>query len=345
MGVRFSYKFDRFYDSFFKLTKIYLVGILIFMAFRILLLYSFGDMDELSLNKSYLVKAIWFGFRFDTMVLCYFMTPVVILMLLGFSIPIRFNYQRFMNTFMRWYFIVSYSVLILLQISDFYFFKFFQSHFNLLVFGILDDDTKAVLQSVWTDYPVIWISIVLFFLIFCLVWLFSRITKGNTVSNLKYLWSKMVFIILFLCMFFLGMRSSLSTFPLLKDDATISPNNFINSIVLNGVFALSEAFSERNHFAIDSDMNKTLNSDGFDNNRQVIETFLGRKITGTGNPIDSLVRYTPSDPFLEKNPPNVIFVLMESMSNYYFDLHSENFNLLGALEPALNHCYLYRNFL
>ena len=114
MGVRFSYKFDRFYDSFFKLTKIYLVGILIFMAFRILLLYSFGDMDELSLNKSYLVKAIWFGFRFDTMVLCYFMTPVVILMLLGFSIPIRFNYQRFMNTFMRWYFIVSYSVLILL---------------------------------------------------------------------------------------------------------------------------------------------------------------------------------------------------------------------------------------
>jgi phosphoglycerol transferase MdoB-like AlkP superfamily enzyme len=150
---------------------------------------------------------------------------------------------------------------------------------------------------------------------------------------------------LFLVLFFLGMRSSLSTFPLLKDDATISPNNFINSIVPNGVFALAEAISEREHFSIDTDMDKTLKSYNFVSKRQVIETYLGKQLAGNGNLVDSLYRYTPENAFLQENPPNVIFILMESMSNYYLDLHSDSLNLLGSLEQALDHCYLYRNFL
>jgi phosphoglycerol transferase MdoB-like AlkP superfamily enzyme len=40
-----------------------------------------------------------------------------------------------------------------------------------------------------------------------------------------------------------------------------------------------------------------------------------------------------------------VFVLIESMSNHYFDFHSKDLNLLGTLEQELEHCYTFRNFL
>jgi len=338
-------KFGRFYDSLLKLIRIYLVGLVIFMVFRILLIWFFGNSDELSLYKKDLFKAFWVGYKFDTMALAYTMLLIAVFMLAGFLVPARFNYQRFMNLLMRWYFVLSYFILIFLLTTDFFFFKFFQSHFNLLVFGIVEDDTKAVLQSVWSDYPVIRLILMFIGIIFLLSWVFKRITEKRYNCKIKPLWAKVVFILLFSGIYFLGLRGSVGVFPLEKDDITISPNNFINSIVPNGPFALIDAIADRENYSIDPDMGKTLQRYNFDNNRQVVESYLGKKLTGLGNPLDSLFSRTPKDPFLEQNPPNVIFILMESMSNYYLDFHSNSFNLLGSLEKELGNCLLYRNFL
>lgn len=338
-------KFGRFYDSFVKLIKTYLVGLVIFMLFRVLLIWFFGNSDELNLYKIDLLKAFWVGYKFDTMALAYAMLLIAFFMLAGFLVPARFNYQRFMNQLMRWYFVVSFFILIFLLTTDFFFFKFFQSHFNLLVFGIIDDDTKAVLQSVWSDYPVIRLILMFIVITFLLVWVFKRITEKKYSCKIRPLWAKVLFVILFSGIYFLGLRGSVGVFPLEKDDITISPNNFINSIVPNGPFALVDAIADRKNYSIDPDMGKTLQRYGFKDNRQVVESFLGRTLSGIGNPLDSLFSRTPKDTFLEQNPPNVIFILMESMSNYYLDFHSNSFNLLGSLEKELGNCLLYRNFL
>jgi len=345
MNKIFNTKFDCFYNSLIKLFKIYLIGVFMFMAFRVILVISFGDFAELGSLKADRLKAVWFGFRFDTMILCYAMIPAVFTMLIGFLIPSKLNYSRFSDIFFKWYFTLAYFVLFLLQLIDYFFFKFFQSHFNLLVFGIIDDDTKAVMESVWSDYPIIWISIFVIAVLFSLFWIFKRITKKEHSFAHGHLWAKAFGLILFLGIYFLGARSSIGTFPLEKDDATISPNNFINSIVMNGVFALTDAISEHNHFTIDPNMGRTLDAYKFSSSTEAVETYLQRKLGATSNPLDSLFAYTPNDIFLKENPPNVIFIQMESMSNYYLDFHSESFNLLGNLEKSLPYCQLYRNFL
>jgi phosphoglycerol transferase MdoB-like AlkP superfamily enzyme len=345
MNKTLNTKFDCFYNSLINLFKIYLVGVFMFMAFRVILVISFGDFAELGSIKVDRLKAVWFGFRFDTMILCYAMIPAVLIMLVGFFIPKKFSYSRFSRNFFKWYFTVAYFVLFLLQVIDYFFFKFFQSHFNLLVFGIIDDDTKAVLESVWTDYPIIWISLLLIAVLFSLFWIMKNIASGKRSISIGPIWANILGLILFLGIYFLGARSSIGTFPLEKDDATISPNNFINSIVMNGVFALTDAISEHKHFAIDTNMGRTLDTYGLSSNTAAVETYLGRKLGATYNPMDSLFVNTPEDNFLKENPPNVIFILMESMSNYYLDFHSDSFNLLGNLEKSLPYCLLYRNFL
>src|SRR5690606_39180836 len=46
--------------------------------------------------------------------------------------------------------------------------------------------------------------------------------------------------------------------------------------------------------------------------------------------------------YLEQNPPNVVFVLMASMSNHYFELHSQELNLLGDMEAELPNLYYFK---
>jgi phosphoglycerol transferase MdoB-like AlkP superfamily enzyme len=92
-------------------------------------------------------------------------------------------------------------------------------------------------------------------------------------------------------------------------------------------------------------MGRTISAYHFSTSTEAVETYLQRKLGATQNPIDSLFAYSPTDIFLKENPPNVIFIQMESMSNYYLDFHSDSFNLLGKLEESLPHCLLYRNFL
>ena len=61
--------------------------------------------------------------------------------------------------------------------------------------------------------------------------------------------------------------------------------------------------------------------------------------------IPDLIATTQKNTFIEKNPPSVVFIMMEGLSNYYINLHSAENNLLGSLEAQLNDCYVYRNFL
>lgn len=340
-------KLDKFIISLFKLIKVYLIGLLIFFAFRLALILSFGDLEELNTFRGYLLDAFWVGFRFDTMVLVYFMLPVLPVIFAGLFIPAN-NYRRFLklqNKVLFWYYFVLYILLFIVLTVDFYYFKFFQSHFNLLVFGIVEDDTTAVLKSVWTDYPVIGVLILFAVVGFLLYWMLKRFAIRCYNPFGRSVLVKTVFVVLFFLLFAIGMRGSLGMRPIRKEHTTVSPNRFINSIVPNGIYALKDAWRDRNKYSIDRDINKTLELYDFNNSRQAIESFLGYSIKEGDDPIEHLYDETPPNPFLEENPPNVVFLLMESMSNHYFDLHSESLNLLGSLEYILDDLFLYRNFL
>jgi phosphoglycerol transferase MdoB-like AlkP superfamily enzyme len=59
----------------------------------------------------------------------------------------------------------------------------------------------------------------------------------------------------------------------------------------------------------------------------------------------SLMAKTPSNPLLEKSPPHVVLLVMESFGSYWNDKDGPDFNLLGELKNHFNQGILFKNFL
>jgi phosphoglycerol transferase MdoB-like AlkP superfamily enzyme len=112
---------------------------------------------------------------------------------------------------------------------------------------------------------------------------------------------------------------------------------------MNGVFALKDAYADNKRNKISTDSLLILQKYGFKSRNEALECYTGIK-SHSKLLSDELFDTTRHNEFLEKNPPNVIFILMESWAGYYFDLHSSSLNLMGALEQELPYCYLFRNF-
>jgi len=102
---------------------------------------------------------------------------------------------------------------------------------------------------------------------------------------------------------------------------------------------LKDAISDYKHYAISTDSSVTFSKYGYANKKEAL-----LDLNGTDIDVNNFTDTTAKSDFLEKNPPHIVFCLMESMSNYYFDLHSPSLNLMGELGNQLGSCVVFRNF-
>ena len=314
----------------------------LFFISRIVFLYVYGNVSQLKDYTFDIVQAFAMGARFDISVVCYGFLPLALLWLISLFVRKSFStkFKKIYIVFSKYYLSFILFVFTALQIIDFFFYQFFQSHINILFFGIFNDDTQAVLQSVWTDYPILGILLV-FIVVYISFWWVYRKTQRSFWQELRPI-SKFATLSLLLIfpLFVVGMRGSLGVFPLRRDHTNISPNAFINSLCYNAPYALNFASVELEENYINPDIDNELKSSGFDNITQAQDTY--REDVSDAFDAD-FFSVTPQNDFLEKNPPNVIFFLMESMSNHYFELHSDKLNVLGDLAELLPELYYFKN--
>ena len=136
-----------------NLFKVYLLGLFLFTVLRFVYLIRFGE-DGIFNNYSYdLISSFITGLRFDTQILCYAFALIFLLNFLHF-IP-KEKLQKFIISFSKTYAIVVLAILIFILLIDHQFYTYFQTHINILVYGFMEDDTSAVMSSVWSDHPVI----------------------------------------------------------------------------------------------------------------------------------------------------------------------------------------------
>lgn len=325
-----------------RFLKIYGIGLLIFFIFRTLLLISFSNPNDISGSISDLIYAYWLGVRFDTMILLYALFPVFALFLAGSFLQSKV--QKILIYIAHCYIVAVYSLLFILLTVDFYYFSFFGAHFNLLVFGFIDDDTTAVLTSMFTDYPFIRLILLFVVIIFIIRWLSKKVLYKNYTKKYRIA-TKIIAIVVFLFFYFVGMRGTLRLFPIGMKDATFAANKFINQLAPNGIIALKEAFTDRQKSKVDTDIKTMLKTNGFDSIEQAATLWIGNETNKDKNICKRLYNRTKTNQFLSENKPNVIVFLVESWSNYFLTLHSDSLNLLGELENQLPHCMLFSNFL
>ncbi|WP_264845526.1 LTA synthase family protein [Capnocytophaga catalasegens] len=312
----------------------------LFFAYRLIFLGVYGSELLFKSHKMDIVRAFLMGMRFDISAICYGFLPVALFWLVALFISKSFSekFEKIYLTFCKYYLLLVLFAFVSLQIIDFFFYQFFQSHINVLFFGIFNDDTSAVLRSVWTDYPIV--KIILTFAVIIIGFLqIHRIIKRNFGQKNLSKTLCLAFLLIF-PLFFIGMRGSLGVFPLRRDHTNVSPNSFINSLCYNPIYALEFARTELKENYINPDISNELQANGFKSFNQVEELYREQVIDSFDSDMFSK---TPSNDFLKKNPPNVVFFLMESMSNHYFELHNEELNLLGDLKDLLPDLYYFRN--
>ncbi len=326
------------------LLGVYFLFTIGFMLIRIIFL-AYYQGDQLSnIPLLEIFTALITGFRFDSVVTCFaLIIPFLLLIILHLFTDLRKTIHYFRN-FLKAYSIIVFICFIFICLVDFFYYKFFQYHINILFFGILDDDTQAVLSGIWTDYPVVKVFLGMIILYFFLNNILNRIFKYRIAVPIKNTGIELAVMFGIIGLFTLGLRGSIGLFPLHYEDSIISENAFVNSLTLNGVFALKNALKERKNQTIHTEFEKTISKYGYQNASDAIREYLNQTSQKEYESKDLLIE-TSEDTFLQKHPPNVVFIQMESFSNYYLDLHNEQMNLLGRLESQLPLCTIFRNFL
>jgi len=337
-------KFDFFYTNLLRLVYLYLLGLIIFGLSRLIFILSFSDFGELLKIKSDFIKSLIMGFRVDSQVLMYALAiPLVLILISPLFVPHFISTRRWEKSIQKFYITILF-LFILVLIGNYYFYQQFKSNYNPLVYAFFEDDTAGIMGVVWKEYPIILIFLILGLIYYILFVATNFIYKKQYQWPFgKQYWKKAVFVFFFLVAFFVTMRGSLGLFPLGENDLIVSNNHFLNTISSNGVLSFKYAIKNGKKSKFKIDIPNTMHQYGFSSPEEALSVYLDRKIEHASP--DLLYSTTPKDSLLENEPPNVVFILMESMGDYYFNFHTKKMNLLGALEPVLDSLYVFHNFL
>lgn len=324
---------------------------------RLAFLAVYGGALDLHLYQSDLIHAFILGARFDSTVLFYINAiPLLLFFLLSLFSGTPFLQTHLEKIFSRLsQLLVSYYTFFLflltyISIVDFIFYSFYQDRINVLIFGFFEDDTTALIKTIWRNYPVLWMSLGL--AIF--TWLLWKGLKTNFTQGKERLplrsekISYPVFVFFALAVFFIngvGARGSVSLFPLSEMDTGISKDIFINHLCFNGVRAFTRAIElkSQSHSRWDSNLQHF----GYkENYRQAFADFY--QIPESQVPADprELMKHTTAkNDWAEKTQPHVLILVMESLGGYWLQYDKPEFDLVGDLKKHFTEDTYITNFL
>lgn len=239
-------------------------------------------------------------------------------------------WQRFQAALLA----VLFAIVAAAAIGNWFYFSVYGHQFDVFMFGLFDEDTRAVVKTMWSDYPVIRGIIGLIAAIALFTWLLNRSTRHihPQTSASKGAWFAIV--LLPIIALVMGIRGSFGKFPLRQSAVYISAVQQINKLVPNALTSLSWAWNDyrnSNHFAPVSE------ADG----AQIISQLTGKSSSAD---LNQFIHTTPKNPAVEQHQPNVVFAVMESMSAHLLAFDSPERNLLGSLKTHWQQDWVYHKF-
>ena len=187
--------------------------------------------DDLGFLSDF-APAMVMGLRVDAKWLAILLLPAWICVLLSY-------WKAFFWKLARILAFVGMFVTALLTVINFGFYGFYATPISPIIFGFLQDDTKAIVITIMKDWPVFTYLLCLAgftALPFACTMLLGR-SRERRVGRAAY----GVLSILSIVVMALVIRGSLGTFPLRIQSYSVTKNAFINATVPNGMAAFHEA--------------------------------------------------------------------------------------------------------
>ena len=325
-------------------------------AFRAVFFFYFGrgiNLEGFALAFD-IVKAFYTGFRYDLAVVADINILVSLSVIALLFIGKAKLFDKFLNI-VKWYYTVIFGLVFIFLCVDFGFYSYFQNHINVLVFGFFEDDTLALISTIWENYNVLLIlaGFACFFVFFYFISkaVLGRHYKesseaaaysGNTAKTIAL---KILIAFIIVSLNFLAARGGARAVPLEVDDADVSSNMFLNKVAINGFYTFGAAYDARKKESKDIDLAA---SAGYKNNiRRAFADFLDKNLDEIPQeyPENSLIVNLPENKVIEETKPNVVLIVMESFGTDLLQWDSPEFNVLGELKKHFNEDFVLYTFL
>ena len=286
-----------------------------------------------------------FGFfqamRLDLQTSLYFLLPLILFALLLLLFP-----RKIFVVLSKIWTCVALIIYLILLTVDYYYYAYFSTHFSISTFGIVNDDTQAVFHAIWNDFPTLGALVFLLVASAGLTYFVSFVYRLGFCEKLSRKRLVQYSACCFIPLSVLLMRGTLSTFPLMIEDAYVSKNAFVNDMLTNPVLALNNAYilyASGKRFQTADEM---LHEAGYDSAAQLAADYMNIPLDSIhGEPLKYFQCNSGVNPFLQENPPHVIVLQMESMGTNGLSLQSKTVDVLGSLKDELPHCVYFPHFL
>lgn len=304
------------------LLRFVIFHLILFALFRLVFYVAFKPMDSLSVDV--LKTAFTLGLRFDLRLACVLAAPMV---LLGWR-SWGFKTAKNLRHWNRFYILAS-AVWLTFYVFDFGFYSYLNSRMNSSALIFLEN-LAISLGMVWESYPVVWIvasflGALFIYGLFLRRWVFRQ---GSSFLKLP----GFINALLFLAVWGVGLYGSASQYPLRWSEAFFSPHHFASHLALNPVLYFFESyeFSKQKDF----DVEKTKESYKF------FADYLG--VTEKNAETLNFSRTVSGQP--RSFAPNVVVIVMESLSLSKTNLGENPLNPTPELQKIANQSHWFSNY-
>ena len=234
-------------------------------------------------------------------------------------------------------------IYIMMSLINLHYFGFYKTPIDAMVFGLWEDDTSAVLKTIWHDFPVVLTLILGIGLTASTVaghrWLIRRM-KPDAVLRSSPLALKFAVIVLALLGLLIAGKGTLRAMALQRQHLTVTTSQFLNDMVPNGVIALQYAWDIRGLSQNLKNPMVGLHAMGFDSPLAAAATL--------GLPHDSEAAVnaalTAHAPITSGTKKNLLFFLMESWSAEPLLYQSPHFDVMGRMASTMDKACHFSNF-
>ncbi|MEY2555994.1 MAG: hypothetical protein QOF93_1138, partial [Verrucomicrobiota bacterium] len=294
--------------------------VLLFLAFRVALFWIFRRELSQQPSAQAFLRCFDTGLRSDTCAATWALLPSLTFTLFSFFYPLGLWHQRIR----RLTIVVALSLCAVVFVSDVAYFAEYDDQFNHWIFGLIYDDRRAILTTIWKSYPIVLLIFVAAAAVAISAWALDKLCRVASSAVIPvFLGAKAARVITFIVIViwaFVGARVWLGkNLKGLKNAATTG-DVFLNKIVLNPFFALRYAIWQETTMQRSAGLRIFLP----DGNVRAAAAALYPNAKSFATLDDCVERVAPGNP---GPPPSHIFiVVMESydawsMEPEYADLH------------------------
>jgi len=280
---------------------------------------------------------VYQGARFDLKVCA---AAALLLWLLLIVVPARWH---------GWFTGAVTLLFVTASLINLHYFGFYKTPIDPVVFGFFEDDTKAIVQTIWSDFPVALTLLVLTGASWGAM-AARRVAYGHLSQRLNRalaerripVWLTLLGVLVALFLLIMTTKGTLRAMALGRQNVSVTTSQFLNDMVPNGVIALKFAWDARR------------------DSQNLSDPLLGLKRLGYGAPqeaaralgIEAADEAALRRSLLAQGPlagagprKNLLFFLMESWSAEPFRYHdAQHFDVLGRLAPTLAGACHFSNF-